>query len=107
MTFNQNNFINPGFEEERRNNVERLKSSYDFADLSFDWLNSSAKHNYSYNFDWFGLPIIQVPHDVHALQEIIWRTQPDLIIETGVARGGLVDLFGVNACIDGLLRSES
>lgn len=88
MTFNQNNFIDPGFEEERRNNVERLKSSYDFADLSFDWLNSSAKHNYSYNFDWFGLPIIQVPQDIHALQEIIWRTQPDLIIETGVARGG-------------------
>jgi cephalosporin hydroxylase len=88
MTFNQTNFIDRKFNEERRNNVKNLKSSPDFAALSFEWLNSSAKHKYSYNFDWFGLPIIQVPHDIQALQEIIWRTQPDLIIETGVARGG-------------------
>ena len=88
MIFNQNNFIDPEFEAERRNNVDHLKLSHDFADLSFEWLKIAGKHNYFYNFDWLGLPIIQVPHDIHALQEIIWRTQPDLIIETGVARGG-------------------
>lgn len=43
---------------------------------------------YSYNFDWLGLPIIQYPQDVIATQEIVWRTRPDVIIETGVARGG-------------------
>jgi cephalosporin hydroxylase len=48
---------------------------------------------YSYNFDWLGLPIIQYPQDVMAIQEIVWRTRPDLIIETGIARGGSLILY--------------
>jgi cephalosporin hydroxylase len=32
--------------------------------------------------------IIQLPADVLALQEIIWRVRPDLVIETGIAHGG-------------------
>ncbi len=43
---------------------------------------------YAYNFFWLGLPIIQIPQDLYALQEIIWEVKPDLIIETGIARGG-------------------
>ena len=48
---------------------------------------------YSYNFDWLGLPLIQYPQDVMATQEIVWRTKPDLIIETGIARGGSLVLY--------------
>ncbi len=48
---------------------------------------------YSYNFDWLGLPIIQYPQDIVAIQEIVWRTKPDLIIETGIARGGSLILY--------------
>jgi len=43
---------------------------------------------YSYNCSWMGRPIIQYPQDIVAMQEIIWRVQPDLIIETGIAHGG-------------------
>ena len=43
---------------------------------------------YAYNFTWMGVPIIQEPQDLIALQEIIWRTKPDTIIETGIAWGG-------------------
>jgi len=35
-----------------------------------------------------GRPIIQYPQDIIALQEIIWKVQPELIIETGIAHGG-------------------
>jgi cephalosporin hydroxylase len=35
-----------------------------------------------------GRPIIQYPQDILAMQELIWRVQPDLIIETGIAHGG-------------------
>jgi cephalosporin hydroxylase len=35
-----------------------------------------------------GLPIIQFPQDIQAMQEIIWNVKPDLIVETGIARGG-------------------
>ena len=37
-----------------------------------------------------GVPIIQVPADIVATQEVIWAAKPDVIIETGVARGGSV-----------------
>lgn len=32
--------------------------------------------------------MIQYPQDIIAYQEIIWNVKPDLIIETGIARGG-------------------
>ena len=48
----------------------------------------STSPKYSYNFSWLGRPIIQYPQDMVALQEIIWKVKPDLIIETGIAHGG-------------------
>ena len=44
--------------------------------------------NVMYNFDWMGRPIIQLPGDIVAMQELIWEVKPDLIIETGIAHGG-------------------
>lgn len=46
------------------------------------------KYDYTYLWSWMGVPIIQMPADVMATQEVIWNTKPDIIIETGVARGG-------------------
>lgn len=46
------------------------------------------KYDYSYLWSWMGVPIIQMPADIMATQEVIWATKPDVIVETGVARGG-------------------
>src|SRR5437764_9072452 len=35
-----------------------------------------------------GRPIIQYPQDIVAMQEILWRVRPEVVIETGVAHGG-------------------
>lgn len=43
---------------------------------------------YTYNFSFMSRPIIQLPQDMVAMQELIWRIKPDLIIETGIAHGG-------------------
>lgn len=59
-----------------------------FLNRAKTWLQDSWNHEYVYHFTWLGLPIIQLPQDIIALQEIIWKVKPDLIIETGVARGG-------------------
>ena len=56
--------------------------------LALDFLCESSKYNYSYNFDWLGIPIIQYPQDIVSFQEIVWKVKPDLIIELGIARGG-------------------
>ncbi|MFD2643338.1 cephalosporin hydroxylase family protein [Pseudomonas japonica] len=58
--------------------------------LARDFFNESAKHKYSYHFSWMGRPIIQLPQDMLAMQEIIWRVKPDLIIECGIAHGGSI-----------------
>ncbi|MCB4790684.1 MAG: cephalosporin hydroxylase family protein [Elusimicrobia bacterium] len=69
----------------------------------------AAKHKFTYNFDWLGRPIIQHPEDTMALQEIIWKIKPDLIIETGIAHGGslifsasMLELIGGNGKVLGI-----
>lgn len=52
------------------------------------FLLESLRAQYSYNFSWLGRPVIQYPQDIVAMQELIWRVQPDLIVETGIAHGG-------------------
>ncbi len=56
--------------------------------LTKRWFRKASKYEYSYHFNWLGRPIIQFPQDIIAMQEIIWRVKPDLIIETGIAHGG-------------------
>jgi cephalosporin hydroxylase len=45
-------------------------------------------YRYAYNWTWLGRPAIQFPQDLMALQEIIWSTRPEVIVETGIAHGG-------------------
>jgi cephalosporin hydroxylase len=52
----------------------------------FNLLSINAK--YSYNFTSLGRPVIQYPQDMVAVQELIWKIKPDLIIEAGIAHGG-------------------
>jgi cephalosporin hydroxylase len=56
--------------------------------LTRKWVDESIKTNYSYHFEWLGRPIIQYPQDIVGTQQLLWSIQPDLIIETGIARGG-------------------
>lgn len=60
----------------------------EFNKLSNAWIVEAQKRKYSYHFEWMGRPIIQYPQDIVVMQELIWRVQPDLIIETGIAHGG-------------------
>lgn len=52
------------------------------------FMKQIIRTNYIFNFSWLGRPVIQLPQDLMAMQEIIWKIRPDFIIETGVARGG-------------------
>jgi cephalosporin hydroxylase len=68
--------------------VDAQGSSKKLQALSRDWFDEASRSKYSYHFEWMGRPIIQFPQDIVAMQEIIWRVRPDLIIETGIAHGG-------------------
>ena len=76
------------FIEERRQRVGENGSNQALQTAATAFNEASNKAQYSYNFSWMGRPIIQYPQDMIAMQEIIWDTKPDLIIETGIAHGG-------------------
>lgn len=52
------------------------------------WLKLSAAERLMYQHAWLGVPIIQLPGDLVAMQELIWRLRPDCIVECGLAHGG-------------------
>jgi cephalosporin hydroxylase len=74
--------------EDGKKEVSEMGQDAQLKSLSQQLFAQSCKHRYSYHFSWLGRPIIQYPEDIVAMQEIIWRTKPDLIIETGIAHGG-------------------
>lgn len=41
------------------------------------------------NVMWMGINVYQIPSDLIVIQEIVWETRPDIIIECGTASGGL------------------
>ena len=59
-----------------------------FEAVSAAWLRCGWDVKYVYGFTWMGRPIIQLPEDIVRMQELIWRLQPDVLVETGVAHGG-------------------
>lgn len=52
------------------------------------WTKSAAEHRLMYEHTWLGRPIIQFPTDIVAIQELLWRIKPDVVVETGIAHGG-------------------
>jgi len=76
------------FEKEVAARVDAMPDNKEICDSANAFMLASFIPKYSYNYSWQGRPIIQYPQDVVAMQELIWKVQPDLIIETGIAHGG-------------------
>ncbi|WP_338874448.1 cephalosporin hydroxylase family protein [Spirosoma sp. SC4-14] len=76
------------FKQECTERIASYPQKTDLVEAAQAFNIASNREKYSYNFSWMGRPIIQYPQDMIAMQELIWRIQPDLIIETGIAHGG-------------------
>lgn len=76
--------------------VEKDNESKDFdifTDEGFEflselWTKACFHKRIMYEPKWLGRPVIQLPNDIIMMQELIWDTRPDVIIETGIAHGG-------------------
>lgn len=55
-----------------------------------DYLRISWFNQYYATFTWLGTPLLQYPEDMIRWQELIWRVKPDIIIETGIYKGGSI-----------------
>ena len=78
------------FEQHKRDQALALGNDARVFAAATDLFAATSPYDYSYLWSWMGIPIIQMPADIVATQEVVWSTKPDIIIETGVARGGSV-----------------
>lgn len=76
------------FKKEALESAASYKNDAAWQKTSNEWLQSAFLKKYMYNFACLGRPVIQLPGDLVAFQEIVWDVRPDLIIEMGIAHGG-------------------
>jgi cephalosporin hydroxylase len=76
------------FQREVAERLEANGHNTELRDAAAAFMRASIEPKYSYNFSWLGRPIIQYPQEIVAMQELLWRVQPELIVETGIAHGG-------------------
>lgn len=76
------------FQKECKKEIEGIGKSEELRKASIEWMAKTADYKYTYHFSWMGRPIIQYPQDIVAMQELIWKVKPEIIIETGIAHGG-------------------
>jgi cephalosporin hydroxylase len=81
------------FEKEIIDRIKENKNNEPLLDSAKNFFINTVLSKYSYNFLALERPIIQYPQDMIAMQEIIWKIKPDLIIETGIAHGGSLIMY--------------
>jgi cephalosporin hydroxylase len=79
---------NLDFENRNKMMISKMKNDSEVVENTNEWFKNVSRYEYSYHFEWMGRPIIQFPQDIVAMQEIIWKSKPDVIVETGIAHGG-------------------
>src|SRR5215831_8955825 len=76
------------FRQKKAANIQAQGADQGLKDLALAFMRETGKYEYTYNFSWMGVPVIQFPQDLFAVAEIIFDTRPDFVIETGIAHGG-------------------
>lgn len=76
------------YEREKAEDIRRMADDLDVKDAANTFLEKTIPYHYTYYSSWMGRPIIQLPQDILAMQEVIMSVKPTLIIETGIAHGG-------------------
>jgi cephalosporin hydroxylase len=81
------------FRDRSRQLADEMAGDHDLTALDHRIIAASDQRSYSYMWTWLGLPVIQMPSDIVLMQEIIWENRPQVIVETGFARGGSTILY--------------
>jgi cephalosporin hydroxylase len=71
-----------------KNAADEMSQDYELQYNAKNVLIKADEKRWIHQGSWFGEPLLNLPQDIFALQDIIWRTKPDFIIEVGVAWGG-------------------
>jgi len=78
------------FDKKRNKWKNQLYKNQKVKKLSKKLYIEADKNNFCYLYNWNGSAILQTPDDILTKQEILYRTKPEIIIETGVCWGGSI-----------------
>ncbi len=81
-------FTREQFEKWRIKWAKKLYGDKSLQNEALDVLVKADTYNWIHQTNWFGEPILNLAQDMFAIQEIIYKTKPEYIIEVGVAWGG-------------------
>lgn len=81
-------FTRQEFEKLRIESATQMAADKKLKADALDVLVRADRHRWIHQTNWMGEPILNLPQDMFAIQEIICRTRPKYIIESGVAWGG-------------------
>jgi len=76
------------FEKLRTERANEMAADSELRRKALDVLVAADHYNWIHQTTWLGQPCLNLPQDLFALQEIIFKTRPQFIIESGVAWGG-------------------
>jgi cephalosporin hydroxylase len=76
------------FEKLNQESAEEMAADQQLRQDALKVLVQADRYRWIHQTNWLGEPILNLPQDMFALQEIIYKTRPKYIIEVGVAWGG-------------------
>ena len=89
------------FLEQNKSSAKLMAQDQQLQEKAKEVLVDADRHRWIHQGSWFGEPLLNLPQDMFAIQDIVWKTKPDFIIEVGVAWGGsllfeamLLDVLG-------------
>lgn len=65
-----------------------MSADKELQEKALEVMVQADRHRWIHQNTWFGEPLLNLPQDMFAVQDIIWRTRPEFVIEVGVAWGG-------------------
>ncbi|MBW3583591.1 MAG: cephalosporin hydroxylase family protein [Euryarchaeota archaeon] len=88
QTQNKKIYTREEFEELRIRKAREMKADESLQKDAFELFARADEKYWVHQTNWFGEPILNLPQDMFALQEIMFRTRPDYVLEIGAAWGG-------------------
>lgn len=76
------------FEALRRESAAAMAQDAALQRKAADLIVEADRYYWIHQTTWLGAPVLQLPQDMFAVQEIVFRSRPRFIVETGVAWGG-------------------
>jgi len=71
-----------------RESADTMAADKDLKRGALDVLVRADRYRWIHQTTWMGEPVLNLPQDMFALQEIIFKTRPKYVVEIGVAWGG-------------------